>query len=144
MTPKHVYILMLMKRHATDGHFKNKMAAIYVQWRDNRNCMYFCNCRASVPGTSRWSDSPLVRRSIGPKTHWSDGPLVRKPIGPKTHWSEKVSLVRKPLVRKSVPLVRKPIGPKKCHWSENSGNVDYQVLSKPDTFIGGKLAFYYQ
>ena len=26
---------------------------------------------------SWWSDSPLVRRPIGPKTHWSDGPLVQ-------------------------------------------------------------------
>ena len=58
----------------------------------------------SVP--CRLSDSPLVRRPIGPKTHWSDGSLVRKPIGPKTHWSEKVSLVRKPLVRKSVIVTK--------------------------------------
>ena len=72
-------------------------------------------------GTSRWSDSPLVRRPIGPTAHWSENPLVRRPIGPKkchrsenhcseNHWSEKVS------------LVRKPIGSKKCHWSENSGS----------------------
>ena len=84
----------------------------------------------------RWSDSPLVRRpiGIGPKTHWSEDSLVRKSaigIGPKTI----------ALVRKSVSLAQKPFGPKKCHWSENIGNVDYHVVLKPDTFIRGKLAF---
>ena len=87
--------------------------------------------------TSRWSDSPLVRRPNGPKTHWSDGPLVRKPIGTKTHWSEKVSLVRKALVRISVSLVRKPVGPKKCHWSENSG-------SKRQVFFLNSFIYYRQ
>ena len=46
--------------------------------------------------------------------------MVRQPIGLTTHRSEKVSLVRKPMVRKSVSLVRKTIGPKKCNLSENS------------------------
>ena len=83
----------------------------------------------------------MVRQPIGPTTHWSENPLVRRPIGSKTHWSED------PLVRKSIigpktigpkkcvigPKPRNPIGigPKKCHWSENSGNIDYHVLSKP-------------
>ena len=81
-------------------------------------------------GTSRWSDSPLVRRPIGPKTHWPDDPLVRKPIGPKTNWSEKVSLVRKSLVRKSVSLtlVRRLIGPKTSHWSEKVSLVRKSVI----------------
>ena len=58
----------------------------------------------------RWSDSPLVRRPIGPKTHWSDGPLVRKPIGPKTHWSKKTVISH---------WSENHWSEKVCHWSEN-------------------------
>ena len=105
------------------------------EWRLELRFSYFGHLNLSKfdPQIQSHEEVPC-RQPIGPT-------LVRKPIGPTAHWSEKVSLVRKPLVRKSVSLVRKPIGPKKCHWSENSGNVDYHVVSKPDTFIGGKLAF---
>ena len=45
--------------------------------------------------TPRWSDTPLVRRLIGPTLrwsdtptpHWSDASLVRRVIGPTPHWA---------------------------------------------------------
>ena len=97
----------------------------------------------------RRSDSPLVRKPIGPTAHWSENPLVRWPIGPKTHWSED------PLVRKGYHLSENPLVRKGYHWSENPlvrksvigpkiAEKYYHALPKPDTFIGEKLALHWQ
>ena len=51
--------------------------------------------------TCHWSDTPLVRHTIGPTHHWSDTPLVRHTIGPTHHWSD----------WSDTPLVRHTIGP---------------------------------
>ena len=59
--------------------------------------------------TDHWSDTPLVRHTIGPTHHWSDTlwsdtPLVRHTISPTHHLSD-------------TPLVRHTIGPTH-HWSD--------------------------
>ena len=48
------------------------------------------------PVTDHWSDTPLVRHTIGPTHHWSDTLLVRHTIGPTHQWSDT------PLVRQTL------------------------------------------
>ena len=65
-------------------------------------CVVFADMSFARWGSARWSDSPLVRQSIGPTVHWSVSPLNcsrvngnsdklprnTQSICPTVHWSD--------------------------------------------------------
>ena len=101
---------------------------MYDYHHANVCCLYFVYL-SSV--TDHWSDTPLVRHTIGPTHHWSDTPLVRHTIGPTHHWSD-------------TPLVRQTLGDHKYqNLTRITLNCFYKHSSNGGRFWNHLYFFFY-